>query len=451
MAEPSKDSGNDKPESSASALDELPLPPSWTKGFSNSQQKTYYCHPASKHTQWHFPTATEAQDPRLAKKRLQQATSTSPNGPSNATANANATANPTGVSSDGQKNNTPKSQQRQLNSTSSSTSALLGDIVGSAPIRVDQYAGQPKKRPRIGSSTSANKSSTIAGNKATATASDSDAACVAIIVPYRDIHTAQNRARHLQQFVPHMHAFLQKQLGKGTLIDYHIYIIEQSNDDRKFNRGKLLNIGFDIARKNKCRAHAPKHDIFIFHDVDLLPGDDLGASYTKFPSVPLHIARVWDRYSNNPKYFGGIVSFSESDMKRINGYPSTFWGWGGEDDEMQKRCEKLGIRWDSPSRGSIRDLEEMSLKEKLSFLKNNRNWKCMVKWEALEEHEKTWRENGLASLKYSVLQMEDLDRNRNTNSNSSTKSRATKITVDVKLNGNHWSNERCGMDYVWSG
>jgi len=249
-----------------------------------------------------------------------------------------------------------------------------------------------------------------------------------------------------------MHAFLQKQLGKGTLIDYHIYIIEQSNDDRKFNRGKLLNIGFDIARKNKCRAHAPKHDIFIFHDVDLLPGDDLGASYTKFPSVPLHIARVWDRYSNNPKYFGGIVSFSESDMKRINGYPSTFWGWGGEDDEMQKRCEKLGIRWDSPSRGSIRDLEEMSLKEKLSFLKNNRNWKCMVKWEALEEHEKTWRENGLASLKYSVLQMEDLDRNRNTNtnSNSSTKSRATKITVDVKLNGNHWSNERCGMDYVWS-
>jgi N-terminal domain of galactosyltransferase len=28
---------------------------------------------------------------------------------------------------------------------------------------------------------------------------------------------------------------------------------------------------------------------------------------------------VWDRYSNNPKYFGGVVSFSSSDYKRING------------------------------------------------------------------------------------------------------------------------------------
>jgi hypothetical protein len=31
------------------------------------------------------------------------------------------------------------------------------------------------------------------------------------------------------------------------------------------------------------------------------------------------------------------------------------------------------------------------------------------------------------------------------------KSRATKITVDVKLNGNHWANEKCSMDFVWSG
>ena len=107
------------------------------------------------------------------------------------------------------------------------------------------------------------------------------------------------------------------------LVDYHIYIIEQSDDNRKFNRGKLLNIGFDIARKNKCRGgKVANYDIFIFHDVDLLPGDDLGSEYTKFPRVPLHIARVWDRYSNNAKYFGGIVSFSASDMKRINGYPN---------------------------------------------------------------------------------------------------------------------------------
>jgi predicted glycosyltransferase involved in capsule biosynthesis len=83
--------------------------------------------------------------------------------------------------------------------------------------------------------------------------------------------------------------------------------------------------------------------VFIFHDVDLLPQENLGVWYAKFPKAPIHIARVWDRYSNNPKYFGGVVSFSSSDYKRINGYPNTFWGWGGEDDEMQKRLERLGI------------------------------------------------------------------------------------------------------------
>ena len=148
-------------------------------------------------------------------------------------------------------------------------------------------------------------------------------------------------------FIPHMHTFLTKLISNGSISDYHIYIIEQSDDQRKFNRGKLLNIGFDLARKNKCRRGTP-HDVFIFHDVDLLPGDDLGPYYAQFPKAPIHIARVWDRYSNNPKYFGGIVSFSGSDMKRINGYPNTFWGWGGEDDEMQNRCERLRIRWDSP-------------------------------------------------------------------------------------------------------
>jgi hypothetical protein len=122
---------------------------------------------------------------------------------------------------------------------------------------------------------------------------------------------------------------------------------------------------------------------------------------------------------------------------------------------MQNRCEKLAVKWQSPTRGTITDLEEMDLKEKLSFLRSNRNWKCMVKWEALEEHAKTWRTNGLADLTYKVLNMVDLDKEQSKSqgkvngSDIPFKSRATKITVDVKLNGNHWANEKCGMDYVW--
>lgn len=127
---------------------------------------------------------------------------------------------------------------------------------------------------------------------------------------------------------------------------------------------------------------------------------------------------------------------------------------------MQNRCEKTAIKWQAPAKGTITDLEQMDLKEKLSFLRTNRNWKCMVKWEALEEHEKTWKTNGLADLSYKVLEMVDLDKGKKPKSQGGSdgdgnglpyKSRATKITVDVKLNGNHWANDKCGMDYVWKG
>lgn len=101
---------------------------------------------------------------------------------------------------------------------------------------------------------------------------------VAIIVPYRDLDPAQRRSAHLEQFVPYMEDFLSKAVGGGaaagsgtgaTMEGFRVYVVEQSADGRKFNRGKLLNIGFDLARQEGCAA-------FLFHDVDLLPSDKLG-------------------------------------------------------------------------------------------------------------------------------------------------------------------------------
>lgn len=83
---------------------------------------------------------------------------------------------------------------------------------------------------------------------------------VAIIVPFQDLHEAQKRSAHMKMFVPHMEKYL-KDTG---LNNYHVYIVEQSEDGKKFNRGKLLNIGYDIAKQD--------YNVYIFHDVDLLPG-----------------------------------------------------------------------------------------------------------------------------------------------------------------------------------
>lgn len=41
------------------------------------------------------------------------------------------------------------------------------------------------------------------------------------------------------------------------------------------------------------------------------------------------------------RYFGGVVSFSRDDFEAINGFPNTFWGWGGEDDEMYSRIKEV--------------------------------------------------------------------------------------------------------------
>jgi len=387
-----------------SSEDDMPLPEGWSRGFSKSQQRTFYVHSGTKHTQWHFPTVSEAKDPEMAKRRAEM-----------------------------------NKERQELSGGGGGGSGSGGSDNRKHPPPTSSSSSGAAKRPRVeGPTLSSSSAAAAAAAAARRSAKDDDdflaldSSSVAIIVPYRDLHAEQKRAAHLRRFVPHMIQFLSKLKAKGLVSNFHVYIVEQSDDGRKFNRGKLLNIGFDLARKSP-----KKHDVFIFHDVDLLPQDDLGTWYAKFPVRPIHIARVWDRYSNNPKYFGGVVSFSKSDYNRINGYPNTFWGWGGEDDEMQRRLERLGIQFDSPDSGTLVDLEEMSLEEKLNFLRKHREWKCMVKWEAADEHEKTWKTNGMADLKYSVLKQQPLDDHNN----------STKATVDVKLNANHWSNDKCGVDY----
>lgn len=61
---------------------------------------------------------------------------------------------------------------------------------------------------------------------------------------------------------------------------------------------------------------------------------------------------------------------------------------------------KVGITSVYPTIGKITDMENMNLKSKLQFLRENKVWKCMNKTEVLEEHASTWNANGLSSLKY---------------------------------------------------
>ena len=80
---------------------------------------------------------------------------------------------------------------------------------------------------------------------------------IAIVLPYKD------RKSQLSVFLPYMHHFLQRQQ-----INYTILVVDQLSQS-KFNRAKLLNIGFKQILKM-----FPDCSCFIFHDVDLIPITD---------------------------------------------------------------------------------------------------------------------------------------------------------------------------------
>lgn len=144
-------------------------------------------------------------------------------------------------------------------------------------------------------------------------------------------------------------------------IDYEIFIIEQA-DDKPFNRGKLLNAGYEYALKKGC-------DYFVFHDVDMLP-EDVDYSYS---DNPLHLATHLQEHDYETTffdYFGGVTMFTKEDFKTINGFSNEYWGWGFEDDDLLIRCVESNLKLDDEvSRtDSVKEMESFKLDGDLSYI-----------------------------------------------------------------------------------
>jgi hypothetical protein len=171
-------------------------------------------------------------------------------------------------------------------------------------------------------------------------------------------------------------AFVERTFGADKL-----WVVTQT-PGKKFNRGMLLNVGFLQAFKsNTDITHV------ILHDVDLIPSDELISYYDRVPQPgrPLHLGKRFERYASNPEYLGGVLSIRVNDFLAVNGFPNCFWGWGGEDDEFNLRVRTAGMTPTVPTRGSYRDLERLTLKQKVYVLQTT-NERCMVKHELLEDY-----------------------------------------------------------------
>ena len=116
--------------------------------------------------------------------------------------------------------------------------------------------------------------------------------------------------------------------------DYEIYFSHQC-DARTFNRGATKNIGF-LAIKDKYPDDY-KNMTFIFNDIDTIPFNKI-FDYETQEGVIKH-------YYGYEYALGGIVVIKGSDFEKMNGYPC-YWGWGMEDNVLQKRCGRFGIKID---------------------------------------------------------------------------------------------------------
>ncbi|XP_046859387.1 beta-1,4-galactosyltransferase 6-like isoform X1 [Xenia sp. Carnegie-2017] len=156
----------------------------------------------------------------------------------------------------------------------------------------------------------------------------------------------------------------------------------------------LFNIGFKEALK------LGNFRCFVFHDVDLLPENDL--NYYGCPRRPRHLSVAVDKFHYKLPYhniFGGVGAFTKEQFENINGFSNKFWGWGGEDDDLYKRILAAHYTLSRPS---------MSIgRYTMVKIGHNSAPGDPFRFEKLQTSVKRMFIDGLNSLKYDVLKFQE--------------------------------------------
>ncbi|TMS14275.1 beta-1,4-galactosyltransferase 4 [Larimichthys crocea] len=205
---------------------------------------------------------------------------------------------------------------------------------------------------------------------------------VAILIPHR------SRERHLLYLLHHLHPFLQRQQ-----IHYAIYVIQQAGD-ATFNRAKLLNVGYLEALKDHT------WDCFIFHDVDLVPENDHNFYMCDKQPKHLVVGRNVTGYKLRYKgYFGGVTAMTKKQFLQVNGFSNTYWGWGGEDDDLRIRVELQKMKIVRPPADVARYTMVFHKRDSGNEINKDR-------MKLLGRTPQVWRKDGLNSCSYKMLSVE---------------------------------------------
>lgn len=205
---------------------------------------------------------------------------------------------------------------------------------------------------------------------------------VAILIPHR------SREKHLLYLLHHLHPFLQRQQ-----LHYAIYVIQQAGD-ATFNRAKLLNVGYLEALKDFS------WECFIFHDVDLVPENDHNLYFCDKQPKHLVVGRNATGYRLRYKgYFGGVTAMTKEQFHQVNGFSNTYWGWGGEDDDLRIRVELQKMK-------ILRPPADIARYTMVFHKRDSGNQINKDRMRLLGRTPKVWRKDGLNSCSYKTLSTE---------------------------------------------
>ena len=137
----------------------------------------------------------------------------------------------------------------------------------------------------------------------------------------------------MERFVAHASRWLPRVAGVAR---HSTWIVHQ-DDDLRFNRGWLLNVGVALARTTDAC------DYFAVHDIDLLP-TSARLPYDAVPETATHLSPpgVHPEYIY-PSFKGGAWLFTWEQLKAFDGYSHAYWGWGQEDDDLGARMRRANV------------------------------------------------------------------------------------------------------------
>ena len=135
-----------------------------------------------------------------------------------------------------------------------------------------------------------------------------------IAIPFRQ------REKHLDYFIKHSVPLIEKNMPNTKIV-----VVEQ-NEGKLFNRGAILNVAF--------KEYENKTKYFFTHDVDLNPTEKC---IKDFYIKNVKNDDILGIYTSQFNTMGGIIKITNYTIKKINGFPNNFWGWGIEDKALQNR------------------------------------------------------------------------------------------------------------------